>query len=149
MSHEAIIFGIIEGASYKSDTEESYRLLQNRNVEVINSLPEEDEYPWLTKAMFAFPGQRPQGTFREQVIHFGLSLKDDPNDRERILLWIKKFESLLKKLYWWQAQVMLSTDFEEQRVFYFVPTDDAVSGMMCDNPKPVSNWTKDIINIKI
>lgn len=111
MANQIILFGMIEDASLGR---ESRNVLQERNVEVISQLPVEDEFPWLTRGMFALPSPSPQGTFREQIIHFGLSMKDrflspsavygrehgwPPEDRAHVTEWIGKFEDLLRRLY--------------------------------------------------
>lgn len=108
---------MIEGASLGG---ESRNVLQERNVEVISQLPVEDEFPWLTGGMFALPGPSPQGTFREQIIHFGLSMKDrflspstvydrehgwPAEERAHATEWIGKFEDLLRRLYWYGAEL--------------------------------------------
>ena len=35
------------------------------------------DWPWVVRGIFALPAPYPQGTYRRQVIHFGLSIKDD------------------------------------------------------------------------
>ena len=36
----------------------------------------------MVRSIFALPGSHPRGTYRRQVIHFGLSMEDDPQDPE-------------------------------------------------------------------
>jgi hypothetical protein len=80
MSHEAILYGRIIGATGRPGTA-GYFALHERNRAVLNRLPRNDDWPWLVRGMFALPAGHPQGTFRRQVIHFGASIKDDPYDR--------------------------------------------------------------------
>lgn len=143
MSHEAILYGHIVGATVRSETV-GYFDLQGRNRAVINRLPRTDDWPWLVRGMFALPAGRPQGTFRSQVIHFGASIKDDPLNRGIWDDWLDKFESLLRRLYWWSAVVHISTDFEPDRVFEWLPTDAAMAGMRADPPQPVGEWVRSV-----
>jgi hypothetical protein len=143
MSHEAILYGHIIGATGRSGTA-GYFDLHARNRAVVNRLPPRDDWPWLVRGMFAVPAGRPQGTFRSQVIHFGASIKDDPLDRGIWDDWLDKFESLLRRLYWWSAVVHLSTDFEPDRVFEWLPTDAALTGMCADPPQPVGEWVRSV-----
>ena len=63
MAHHTIIYGRINGATWK--TEDYYKLHQ-LNVEIINSLPHDDsEFPWINRSMFSVPNE--QGIFRDQV----------------------------------------------------------------------------------
>ncbi len=159
MGHELIIYGVIEGAVAG---QRSHSHLHGRNEAVIESLPETDDWPWLTRAMFQLPAGRPQGTYRTQIIHFGLSMKDGiPLNRsggyddgyhpihswrhparDSITGWIEKFETLLRQMYWFGADVHVHTDFEPDRKFSYVLTDTSFKAM-CDphDPKPINDWT--------
>ena len=159
MGHEVIIYGIIEGASAGP---RDYRLHQRKNETVLESLPETDDWPWLTRAMFQLPSPHPQGTYQTQIIHFGLSMKDgaplnraggydngydpltnwrDPA-RDSITGWIEKFENLLRQMFWWGADVYIHTDFEPDRKFCYTISDAAIKSL-CDanDPIPVTDWT--------
>lgn len=148
MGHQIVIYGMIEGASLVG---ERIRTLQTRNEEIIQCLPDEDEWPWLTREMFAVPGKTPQGTYREQIIHFGLTLKDDPSesiqnyetrDRECVAGWVAKFEKLLSQLYWISVNLHIHTDFEPDRVFYYLPTTLALDNMYRENPQSIHVWER-------
>ena len=152
MGHEVIIHGAIEGSTLDPDR---YRLLQDRNAEVIRALPETDDFPWLTRDMFALPASEPQGTYRSQVIHFGLSLKDDPQgvgeldawptpEREGIHGWMTKFERLLAHLYWFGADLFVQTDFEPLTHVRYLPTSAAIDQMFGDDLSPVAKWNRTI-----
>jgi hypothetical protein len=114
--------------------------LQERNAATLADLPVEDKWPWLVRGMFALPGSWPEGTYRTQVIHFGASLKDEPRDRSCWDLWLGKFESLLRKLYWLSATVHLQTEFEPDRVFRWLPTRRAIDLMVAEPPQPIDEW---------
>jgi hypothetical protein len=143
VSHEAILYGHVVGATGRPGTA-GYFDLHARNRAALNLLPRIDDWPWLVRGMFALPAGRPQGTFRSQVIHFGASIKDDPLNRGLWDEWLGKFESLLRRLYWWSAVVHISTDFELDRAFEWLPTDAAMAGMRADPPQPVGEWVRSV-----
>ncbi len=160
MGHQVIIYGIIEGISF---TEKHTNSLPDHNEKVINKLPSEDSWPYLTRSMFALPVKGAEGTYQTQVIHFGLSIKDEPplspsdaydpkhgwpqKDRQSIYGWMAKFEKVLRNLYWYGANVHVSTDFEPDRVFYYTPTEAAVDKMVAADPQTINEWELKIINI--
>jgi hypothetical protein len=136
VGHEVIVFGSIEGA----DAER----LKALNAAVLAELPAEDEWPWLVRGMFALPAGWPHGAYRSQVIHFGASLKDEPQDRACWDGWVRKFEALLRRLYWRSATLHLATEFEHERVFRWLPTTAAVDRMVGDPPQPVQEWERSV-----
>ena len=142
MGHEAIVYGCIVGASWRVG--ERFTWTYELNREALASVPEDDLWPWLVRDIFALPAPYPQGTYRRQVIHFGLSLKDDPDDRGIWDVWLTKFERVLRKLYWRSGVLHLSTEFEPPRVFEWVPTETAMGGLYDDPPRPVSEWFRSV-----
>jgi hypothetical protein len=143
MSHEAILYGRIIGATGRQGTA-GYFDMHERNRAALNRLPRKDDWPWLVRGMFALPAGRPQGTFRRQVIHFGASIKDDPCNRAFWDEWLGKFEVLLRQLYWWSAVVHLSTDFEPDRVFEWRPTEAAMAKLYAERPQPTGEWVRSV-----
>jgi hypothetical protein len=143
MSHEAILYGRIIGATGRPGTS-GYFALQDRNRATLNRLPRKDDWPWLVRGMVSLPAGRPQGTFRRQVIHFGASMKGDPSNRALWTEWIGKFEVVLRQLYWWSAVVHLSTDFEPDRMFDWRPTEAARMGLPTEPPRPVAEWVRSV-----
>ena len=140
MGHEVTLYGMIDGATYRSG--EEFRLRQDRNRAVIEALPLEDEWPWLTRQLFALPGAWPQGTYQGQVIHFGLSMKDDPGDQDRLEPWLLKFEQLLSRMFWFWACVHIMTEFEPELRFEWTPTESSLNIMCSDAPQPITGWTR-------
>ncbi len=117
MSHETIVYGYIDGATY---TSEKYRKYQKLNMEIIKRLPDEDEYPYLSRRMFsAPPASYYRGTFRAQVIHFGGSMKG--LEWSEVDIWVSKFESLLKKLYWFSAVAHVEPEIDSSYRFTWLP----------------------------
>lgn len=142
MGHEAIVYGRIVGAS--GEVGERFRGLQERNRDVLATVPEDDDWPWVVRGIFALPAPYPQGIYRRQIIHFGLSIKDDPSDRGVWDRWLGKFEAVLERLYWTSAVAHLSTDFEPPRTFVWTPTDAALAGLHDDPPRPVGAWVRTV-----
>jgi hypothetical protein len=142
MSHEAIIYGRVVGATWRVG--DRYTWTHDLNREALGLVPEDDDWPWVVRGIFAVPALYPHGTFRRQVIHFGLSVKDDPNNRGIWDVWLGKFETVLRLLYWWSAVVHLETDFEPPRVFKWVPTDAAMGRLHDEPPQPISEWVRTV-----
>jgi hypothetical protein len=143
MGHEAIVFGrILAGDGSAGAGFEHLRSLQARNRAVLRRLPTEDAWPWLTRGMFHVPLDRPIGLYRTQVITFGASYKDHPEDRTCWDRWVEKWESVLLRLYWWSAEITLRTDFEGERTLIWRPTTAAVASLWEQPPRPVRDWTR-------
>jgi hypothetical protein len=49
----------------------------------------------VVRGIFALPAPHPQGTYRRQVIHFGLSIKDDPSNRGIWDVWLAKYSAMM------------------------------------------------------
>jgi hypothetical protein len=142
VGHEAIIYGRVVGASWHVG--DRFTWTHDLNREVLAQLPADDDWPWVVRGIFALPAPYPQGTYRRQIIHFGLSIKDDPDNRGIWDLWLGKFEEVLRRLYWWSAVVHLDTDFEPPRVFEWVPTEAAMGRLYDDPPQPISEWSRSV-----
>ncbi len=113
MEQESIVYGVIRDVP-SSDLGflAKARLI---NCDAILDLGESDEFPYLTTSMFSIPTDDPlQGTYHTQVIHFAASYQAVEYEWER---WIKKFESLLKKMYWVSATVHLETELSGKHSF--------------------------------
>lgn len=136
MGHEVIIFGCIEGADPGR--------LQVHNAAVLTALPDDDEWPWLVRSMFALPAAWPRGTYRSHVIHFGASLKDEPQNRTCWETWLGKFETLLRQMCWWSATLHLKTEFEPDRVFRWFPSPASVERMLAEPSEGVREWERSI-----
>jgi hypothetical protein len=142
MGHEAIVYGRIVGASWRVG--ERFTWTHDLNCGALAQVPADDDWPWVVQGIFALPAPYPQGTYRRQVIHFGLSIKDDPQDRSIWEVWLGKFERVLRRLYWRSAVAHLDTDFEPPRVFEWVPTDAAMDRLYDDPPQPVGEWVRSV-----
>ena len=121
MSHETIIYGYLEGATWRK---EEYRKYQRKNLEIIARLPDDDEWPYLTRTMFSTsdPDNR-QGTFRRHILHFGTSVKEGGFTQRD--MWISKFERLLSDLYWHSVIVHFNTDVYGQYLYEWTVKRDS------------------------
>jgi hypothetical protein len=142
MGHEAIVYGCIVGASWRVG--ERFTWTHELNREALATVPADDHWPCVVQGNFALPAPYPLGTYRRQIIHFGLSLKDDPDDRGIWDVWLVKFEGVLRRLYWRSTVLHLSTDFEPPRVFEWTPTETALGGLYDDPPQPVTEWVRSV-----
>jgi hypothetical protein len=123
---------------------EHYTRTHELNCEALATVPEDDDWPWVVRSIFALPGPYPQGVYQSQVIHFGLSMKDDPCDRGVWDKWFVKFEVVLRQLYWWSTVAVLQTEFEPTRMFEWVPSEAAIRQLYDDPPKPVTEWVRSV-----
>ncbi|MDG3004387.1 hypothetical protein [Paludisphaera mucosa] len=140
MGNEAIVYGRILGATW--NVGDRFRCMYDLNREALSAVPEDDDWPWVVRDIFALPAPYPQGTYRRQVIHFGLSIKDDPYDRILWDEWLGKFEQVLRRLYWWSAAAHIETDFGPPRTIEWAPTEAAMGRLYDDPPQPVSEWVR-------
>ena len=138
MSHETIIYGFIEGSTWKT---ESYRALQERNAQVLSSLPDEDAWPPLAKGMFSFPDWSPlAGTHRAQVISIAASMKNI--EFGYVGRWVAKLEALLAQLYWFQARVHLLTEVMGTYRLDYVVAGDLLKSYQTESPAPTHVWER-------
>lgn len=135
MGHESIIYGRIEGPGWRP---EDFGRLHRLNREMIASLPEEDDWPFLTRGMFAVPDDSRQGTYRTQVIHFGASLKEVEDDWAA---WLSKFEALLRRLFWVSAKLHLEAERGGSHTYQWVAEPDQIDRWLGEPPLPVARWT--------
>ena len=109
-------------------------------LDVLNRLSTTDDWPPLVRGMFALPAAWPVGTYRQQVIHFGGSFKDESIGLGT--LWVGKFEGLLRQLYWLTAVVHVETEIGLPRVWRWTPTDAALARLGTGDPPPMDDWVR-------
>ena len=125
MSNETRLYGYIEvpvgtGIDIKSAIE--------LNWNAIHSLPEEGKWPWLIKGMFSLSPERVG--YRGRLFHFAAAMKGVDEDWNR---WLKKFEKLLKQMYWITAEIRLNTEYSGNHAFCWV-------AKLPDSVGPIKNW---------
>lgn len=135
------MYGVIVGATRNPG--EDFQSLHPLNAKVIESLPPDDDHPWVDGRIFALPGPYPNGTYRRQAIHFGLTIKDDPYHLDSFMeTWLAKFENVLRQLYWFSAHLHIKRDFSLSCEYSWTPTDDAWAGLFEDPPKATTRWER-------
>ncbi len=135
MSEEAMLYGCVVGTH---STTANWYGLYPLNRAVIDSLPEEDGYPPLTRGMFAAPAgddRSGPGFYRHQMIHFGASFNHFSEDWH---LWLEKFEALLQRLYWREAYLHLEIEFHGRHEYHW---SAAAAPFYDDPPRPTAEWT--------
>ncbi len=134
MGHCATIYGCIDGGMWITT---DWQRLHVLNEQVIADLPDSDTYPPLCQGMFAIT--RGKGTrWQTQSIHFAWSAK---NLDDNFLEWRQKFESLLKRLYFWKARLHIEQEIDGDATLIWTPTTEAIEGLYRDPPLPISTWT--------
>ena len=111
------IYGcIIEFGLWNGDEQEK---IYAHNSKVLLELPEFDEWPPLDQNMLnitePYPKDRgPNYGYCGRLIHFGGNFKSIEHEWKE---WKEKFESLLEKLYWLEAQVHVQTEYLELQTY--------------------------------
>ncbi len=113
MDQESIVYGCIKDSTLLSAGEKFQHRVANRRAML--ALPAIDDWPFLSREMFAIPGaQSTQNDYQTDVIHFGASYKAVEYEWAQ---WIKKFEELLESMYWVSAIVHLETELSGTHTF--------------------------------
>jgi hypothetical protein len=114
MGMAARIYGCI--VEYGLRTEMQSKIYAH-NKKIIEHLPQEDEFPSLSRNMFAITDNYeggPNFAYTGRIIHFGGNFKwFDPEWKE----WKLKFEDLLTKLIWLEADVHLKREYSDIETF--------------------------------
>lgn len=138
MSHETVIYGFIEGATWRAN---SYRLLQERNLVTLSALPAEDSWPPLARSMFSSPDDKPlSGTHRAQIITLGASMKNV--EFGELGDWTEKLEPLLKRLHWFRATVHMLTEVMGDFRLEYEVSARILESYSTDQPQPTDEWVR-------
>ncbi|MGS2724026.1 hypothetical protein ACVBEJ_09785 [Porticoccus sp. GXU_MW_L64] len=100
MGSESLVYGCIRDMSF-GDGDNRHE----NNCCALQTLPERDGYPLLSREMFALPMQDDE--LGCQVVHFGACYRGVEYEWAQ---WLLRFETLLKKMYWVSATVQLETE---------------------------------------
>jgi hypothetical protein len=110
------VYGFIEG--YTSEAQDAHNLLQ------LQALPEVGSY-YLTKSLFSFVPQSRRHAYYGSHIHFAAGYKELYYlDRE----WLEEFESLLSRLFWGEAELIVTWS-KERYVWSSDSPNDAPSNV--------------------
>jgi len=132
MGHQAIVYGRIQGTKSPNPR---FNVFHHYNRGVLEDrLPDkDDDWPFLTRHMFSIAELSipfsDRGIYKSHIIHFGGSLKDDPDEERHWDLWLDKFELLLRHLVWVSAKVHIETDFRPERVYIYRSDSEALTKM--------------------
>lgn len=114
MNQESVVYGCIKDMLLSHNSDEN-RLHRQRNQQVMMSLPSIEDWPLLSREMFAMPVAVSElDETHTDVMHFGTSYKGVEYEWEQ---WIAKFESMLKDMYWVSATVHLETELNGRHTF--------------------------------
>ena len=139
MSDANVLIGYVHEAlpSYQPDDRTFFR---RANDTALASLPADDAWPPLCRAMFSVTGDdSAHGSFRDRrLIHFAGHLNYIRTDIE---LWLPKFEVLLKRLYWLRAELFVLEAWSAGpiRISYNASTS-AIESYSSLQPRPASEW---------
>ncbi len=139
MSQESIVYGCIKDQLFANRPDDAHRRREiNRGA--LSALPSVDEWPLLSREMFALP--TPVATLdavHTDVVPFGSSYVGVEYEWEQ---WIRSFEQLLQKMYWVSATVHLETEFNGVHTF----TWESATGSHEPGGGPLSmrcEWTRE------
>lgn len=138
MSFSALVYGVITSAMSGPDDWQKHHLF---NSQVIEQLREKDTYPPLTKPIFAIT-QGPMISWQSQAIHFGWTTKNFECD---VVPWIEKFESLLMKLYWWEARVHMELEVYGKIEIHWQIDAESVTNWQTRGLELPNLWNRTII----
>lgn len=133
MAHEALVYGCICAPAWKTD---DFYQLHRLNKTVLQSLPENDTtFPCINRSMFSIPNE--QGIYHQQVIAFGASYR---NLEYEWHIWLDKFESILRTLYWWDIRLVTEFEIMGTYTYHWNVSPDQQKIDFMGSPQPVSAW---------
>ncbi len=126
MSNRTSVHGMIEVPRWPG-WEDALR----QNMDVIDTLPEEGQWPWLVRGMFHATPEIV--SYRSRLITFAAAM----NGVEEVWpKWLAKFEKLLKQLRWLTVEVHLRTEYVGDHDYVWV----ALFEGGYTSTGPVSDW---------
>ena len=143
MSDPSIMIGYIDAIVPRDLADAARRM----NDAVLAGLPETDQAPPLTRALFAVTGEGwQQGTLRGQrLIHFGGIFNYFGEDLEQ---WLDKFEGLLRRLYWYRAEVLTLSGYVRPSVRIRYKAEAARRQYRSDEPTPPQSWEIEVTELR-
>lgn len=139
MSELTTLYGSIEGAFGSTD---DWHGLYSKNKEAIDSLPETDDWPPLTRNIFTVPKEptnanKNPGFYRIQMIHFAASFNNFGDVWDT---WLDKFENLLKQLYWHKSHLHLSIETYGRYDYHWEVRTEDIHKFYLKPPVSVAKW---------
>ncbi len=146
MGMESIVYGVIQGPRWphyevnyddpRFEIHQKFRDKVQRNLDALASLPEQDEWPFLSRTLFSSSTNTIQTTYKSQIIHFGGSFKSIEWNWEE---WLAKFEVLLSKMYWDEVQLHLLSEMYTSSFHYTWKSEENALDTKYSNP--IAHWT--------
>ena len=131
MDQESVVYGCIKDTFFYGE-EREIELHRDTNRVVMQELPSAEDWPLISREMFAMPAPAiALDDSQTDVVHFGSSYKAVEHEWEQ---WLGKFEQMLKRMYWVSATVHLETELNGRHTFtwesegdFHVPDDGELS----------------------
>jgi hypothetical protein len=121
MAQESIVYGCIRDVLFGAEPEQ-VRARRAVNRRVLTALPSVEEWPLLSREMFALPVEAVVlDSLHTDVVPFGSSYQGVEYEWEQ---WIGRFEVLLQQMYWVSATVHLETEYSGTHTFTWHATED-------------------------
>lgn len=121
MTQESIVYGCIRDTVFGAEPEQ-VRLRREVNRRVLTALPSIEEWPLISREMFATAAAPALlETLHTDVVPFGSSYQGVEYEWEQ---WISRFEGLLQQMYWVSATVHLETEYSGRHTFTWQATDE-------------------------
>jgi hypothetical protein len=143
MGERCTLSGHIQEPWYFNGSDKELSELWENNKQVIEKLPEKDDFSFLVRGMFSF-SPTPQDkysysetTYRGRVIYFGGSFSKLYADWSE---WLSEFENLLRQLYWEHATVVLVTELYGNHTYHWQATPEAIEKFSLTPPHTVNAW---------
>ena len=117
MQEESVVYGCIKDSIYEQNV--SHRLAANR--EALAALPSAEDWPLLSREMFAATDHATDIEIHTEIVHFGASYRGIEYEWQ---LWMEQFEALLRKMYWVSVTVHLETEMSGVHSFVWETSDE-------------------------
>jgi hypothetical protein len=139
MSDPTILLGFIaeKNPNYSLDPD----FYRRANDATIAALPEDDAHPPLCRSLFSVTGgDALHGSYgRQRIIHFAGKFNHFVND---LAPWLDKFEAMLRKLYWINAEVLImNAAIGPSLALKFLVTQDTADDYHSNPPRLPRDWT--------
>jgi hypothetical protein len=120
MNSESVVYGCIKDMLF-SDGGADTEAHRQQNRQVLMSLPSVEDWPLLSREMFALPVEHGElNAVRTDVVHFGTSYNGVEYEWQQ---WLDTFEAMLKGMYWVSATVHLETELNGHHTFTWEAED--------------------------
>ncbi len=117
MQEESVVYGCIKDSIYEQNV--SHRLEANRSA--LLDLPSAEDWPLLSREMFAATAHATDIDIHTEVVHFGASYRGIEYEWQ---MWMEQFEALLRKMYWVTVTVHLETEMSGIHSFVWETSDE-------------------------